>query len=194
MSLAIDVGRQESTDLPIATAIGLRKSDPQETICNLLQVSPREERIVTFGGVNQQHLRNRQNGEQQRKWHRPYRGKSQPFITRRRTRKGLDGREGTKPYNTRATITKLIRRNKKTRKDTTKHDGGYSRTRRNDLIRDNPDPEPRADETNHCILKRRNQETKSQGTGGLPRGVTQTTRMASPTHSVPQDARMTKRT
>jgi len=59
--------------------------------------------------------------------------------------RALTCREGTKPYNTRATITKWIRRNGRTRKDTTKHDGGYSRTRRSDLFENNSNPEPGAD-------------------------------------------------
>jgi len=130
----------------------------RKDISYLLQVSPGEERVVTSGCVNQQHLKNRQNGDQKRKRHRPPSGKSRPFITRRRTRKGLNGREGTKPYNTRATITERVRRNRRTREDTTKHDGGYSRTRRSDILGNNPDPEPGTDETNHYILKRRNQE------------------------------------
>jgi len=156
----------------------------------VLQVSPREERIVTFGCVNQQHLTNRQNGDQQRKRHLPPSGKSEPFITRRGTGKGLNGGEGTKPYNTRATITNWIRRNRRTGKDTTKYDGGYSRPRGSNLLGSNPDPEPRTDETNHCILKRRNQEAQGQRTRGLSRRTTQTMRMASPTHSVLQDGRM----
>ena len=160
----------------------------------MLQVSPGEEGIVTFACVNQQHLTKRQNGDQQRKRHRPPSRKSRSFITRRRTRKGLNGREATKPYNTRTTSTKWIRRNGRTRKDTTKHNRGYSRTRRSDLFGNNPAPEPGADETNHCLLKRRNQKAQSQGTRGLPKRTTQTMRMARPTHSIIQDGRMAKQT
>jgi len=108
----------------------------------------------------------------------------------RRTWKGLNVREGTKPYNTRATITQWIRTNRRTRNHTTKDDGCYSRTRRNNLLGNNPDPEPGTHEANHCILERRKQEAQGQGTGGLPRRTTQTKRMASPTHSVLQDSRM----
>ena len=52
MSLAIEVARHESTDLAIATAIGLRRSGRQETIGYLLQVSPEEKRIVTYTMVD----------------------------------------------------------------------------------------------------------------------------------------------
>jgi len=149
--------------------------------------------IVISGCVNQQHLTNRQNGDQQRKRHRPPSGKSRPFITRRSTRKGLNGREGTKPYNTRATITNWIRRSRRTRKDTTKHDSGYSRARRGDILANNTDPKPGTHETNHHITKWRNKEAQGQGTRGLPRRTTQTTRMASPTHSILQDSRVAER-
>jgi len=150
--------------------------------------------IVTFGCVYQQHLTTRQNGDQQRKRHRPPSGKSRPFITRRRTRKALNGREGTKPYNTRATITNWIRGNRRTRKATTKHNGSYSRTRRSYILGNNPDPKPGTDETNHHILKRRDQETQSHRNRGLPRRTALTTRMTSRTHSVLQDSRMAERT
>jgi len=61
MSVTINVARYESTDLAITTAIGLRRSDRQETIGYLLKVSPEKNRIVTFGCVIQQHLTNREN-------------------------------------------------------------------------------------------------------------------------------------
>jgi len=74
-----------------------------------------------------------------------------------------------------------------------KHDGGYSRTRRSDILGNNPDPEPRTDEPNNRILQWRDQEAQSEGTGGLPIRTTKTTRIASPTHSVLQDRRVGER-
>ena len=41
-----------------------------------------------------------------------------------------------------------------------------------DLFGNNPNPEPGADETNHCILKGRNQQAQGQETRGLPRRTT----------------------
>jgi len=72
----------------------------------------------------------------------------------------------------------------------TKHDGGYKRTGRSNLLGNNPDGEPGTDATNHRILKWRDQKAQSQGPGGLPRRTPQTTRMASPTHSVLQESRV----
>jgi len=68
------------------------------------------------------------------------------------------------PYNTRAIITKRIRRNRRTRKEMKKYNGGDSRTRGYDRLGDNPNPEPRTAETNHHIPKRRDQEAQGQGT------------------------------
>jgi len=141
----------------------------------------------------QLYLTNRQNGDQGRKQHRSRSGKSRPFITRRRTRKGLDRREGTKPYLIRATIANWIRRNQGTKKDPMNHDGDYSSTRRSETLGKNPDPERRTHEINHRIPKRRNQKAPSQGTQGLPRRTTQSTRMASTTDSIHLDSRMAKR-
>jgi len=108
----------------------------------------------------------------------------------RRTFKGLNGREDTKPYNTRANITNWIIRKSTTRKETTKHDGSYSRASRSDTLGNNPDSEPGTDETNYQITKWRNKEAQGQGTRGLPRSTTQTTMMASPTHSILEDSRV----
>jgi len=105
-------------------------------------------------------------------------GKSRPFITSTRIRKGLEGSEGTKPYNTRATITKQIRRNRSTWNDTTKYDGGYSRTRRSNILANYTDAKSRTNDINPGISKRRNQKAKSKGTAGLLRGATQTQRLA----------------
>jgi len=82
------------------------------------------------------------------------------------------GRQGTKPYNTRATITEWIRRNRRTRKDQTKHNGDYSRIRQSDILGNNTNSGPGADETNHCIVKWRNQEAEGQGTHSLPSRTT----------------------
>jgi len=141
----------------------------------------------------QQHLTNRQNEDQHWKEHRPPSGECRLFITRRRTRKGLNRRECTKPYNTRATVAKWMRTNWGTRKDTTKHDGDYSSTRSCDILRNNTDPEPETDQTNHHIANWRNQKTQSPGTWGLPRRTTQTTRLASQTHSILQNSGMAER-
>jgi len=114
-------------------------------------------------------------------------------MTSRRIRKALDSREDTKPYNPITTITKQIRRNRKTRKYTTKHNGSYSRTRRNDVLRNNSDPKSRTDEANHRIPKWGIQKVKSQGTRGLPRRGTQTMRLASPAHCILQNSGMARR-
>ena len=121
-------------------------------------------RIVTFDCLNPAAPNRQKKRGPATKPHQPPSGKSRSFITRARIGKGLDGRDGTESYNTRATITKWIRRNRGTRKDTAKHDGGCNKTGRNSGLQPDTGPKSGTDETDCRSPKRRNQKAQSQVT------------------------------
>jgi len=82
-------------------------------------------------------------------------------MTRRRTSKALNRREGTKPDKPRTTIPTRIQGNRRTRNDTRKHNGAYDGTRRHNVFGDGLHPGPRRDEPTHPIPKRRNPKAQT---------------------------------